>query len=115
MWDVAPLPSAGPQSYCKGLFRWMARVQLYLSRTRIIYALMPGDFGVNSISTVPYDAKSPWITLGSLEQSTSFSNLSGQDYYLFQIMHNFTCNDSRTPQLNTSYVYRFGQQSEYQI
>ena len=90
-------------------------MQLYRSRNNPTYDQLPGDFGVLSITTFPFDEQSPWITVGSLEQSTSFSNLSGEDYYLFQIVHNFTCNDSRAPQLNTSYVYRFGQQSEFQI
>ena len=114
MWDVASLLSTGPQSYCKGLYRWQARWQLYVN-SNPTYSTLPGDFGVTSITTYPINQESPWITLGTLERSTSFSGLVGVHYYLFQIMHTFACNDSRTPQLNTSYVYRFGQQSEYHV
>lgn len=104
MWDVDPLTS--PQSYCQGLFRWKIR---YLEYDTQDYESLPSDFALNP-NTAAALLPMPWIILNVFEQSASFTGLVDSHYYLFQIMHNFTCVDSRQPQILASYLYRFGGQ-----
>ena len=97
-WDVAPLPSTGTQSYCKGLFRWMTRVITYP-----VYLILPNDFqNVNSSVS--------WRDLNVYDQSADYIGLDDSTYYLFQIKHSFLCSDSRPAQMNSSYLYYFGYQ-----
>ena len=108
-WDVDPLPSTGPQSYCKGLFRWKTR---YLEYDTPDFQELPSDFDPNPKISGRFPAM-PWVILNVSEQSASFTGLMDSRYYLFQIMHNFTCVDSRQPQMLASHLYRLGVQRKY--
>ena len=100
MWNVDPLPSTGPQSYCRGLSRWKTRVVTYKS-----FYILPNDFE-NVDPSPPVE----WRDLNVLDQSADYSDLNDETYYLFQIMHHFLCTDSRPAQMTSSYLYYFGHQ-----
>ena len=102
-WDVAPLPSTGPQFYCKGLFRWMTRVLTYA-----INQPLPNDF--ENVDPTPSIS---WRELNALDQSADYADLDDKTYYLFQIKHHFLCSDARIPQMTSSNVYYFGYQGMF--
>ncbi|KAL5466693.1 hypothetical protein EMCRGX_G030839 [Ephydatia muelleri] len=101
-WDVAPLPSTGPQSYCKGLFRWMTRVLTYY----VLQPKLPNDF-----ENVDPSPPMSWQELDVLAQSADYVDLDDKTYHLFQIKHHFLCSDTRTPQMTSSHIYYFGYQA----